>query len=389
MSEAAPSAAERRRTLAAVIASMAVQAVMFGLSIPLLGLVLETQGVDKSLNGLSTASQSAAVFFIAPFVVSLIRRFGLARLMIGSTFLSVAVFMLLPVFPNVYAWFPLRFLLGAGGAIVWIAGEAWINEIVEEQRRGRVIALYSAALSGGTAIGPLVLAQTGTAGWLPFIVSGALIAVSALPLLLAAKASPAMDERPSVRLPVFLLLAPTAMLLNGVFAATDMALITFLPIYALNLGLGESASLYLLTVMAVGGLVFQLPMGWLADHMNRRLLVIASILCLAAGTAAMPFVLSLAPWNMVFIFFFGGVFSSLYAFALILLGERFRGADLASATAVFTVMWGVGSIVGPPLGGAAMDLWQPHGLLLAVGLMFLAFLPVPIIGYLKRRRRAP
>ena len=184
MSEAAPGAAERRRSLVAVIASMTVQAVMFGLSMPLLGLVLETQGVDKSLIGLSTATQSAAIFFIAPFAVSLIRHFGLARLMIGSTFLSVAVFMLLPVFPNVYAWFPLRFLLGAGSAIVWIAGEAWINQIVEDRRRGRVIALYSAALSGGTAIGPMVLAQTGTGGWLPFIVSGALIAISSLPLFL-------------------------------------------------------------------------------------------------------------------------------------------------------------------------------------------------------------
>ena len=55
MSEAAPSAAERRRGLAAVIASMAVQAVMFGLSMPLLALVLENQGVDRSLIGLSTA----------------------------------------------------------------------------------------------------------------------------------------------------------------------------------------------------------------------------------------------------------------------------------------------------------------------------------------------
>jgi MFS family permease len=355
---------------------------------PLLGLVLANQGVDKSLIGLSTATQSAAIFFVAPFVASLIRRFGLARLMIGSTFFSVAVFMLLPVFANVYAWFPLRFLLGAGGAIVWISGEAWINQIVEDQRRGRVIALYSAALSGGTAIGPMVLAQTGTGGWLPFLVSGGLIAVSSLPLFLAAKASPAMEERPSVRFHMFLLLAPTALLLNGVFAATEMALITFLPIYTLALGLGESTSLYLLAVMAVGGLVFQLPMGWLADHVNRRLLVIASILFLIAGIAAMPFVLSLASWNMVFIFFFGGVFSSLYALALILLGERFRGADLASATAVFTVMWGVGSIAGPPIGGAAMDFWQPHGLQLAIGLMLLAFLPVPIIGYLKRRRRA-
>ena len=36
---------------------------------------------------------------------------------------------------------------------------------------------------------------------------------------------------------------------------------------------------------------------------------------------------------------------------LVLLGERFRGADLAAATAVFSAMWGVGSIVGPPVAG--------------------------------------
>ena len=386
MNEGALTAAERRRSIAAVIASLTVQALIFGLSYPLLALVLEEQGIDKSMNGLSSATQSLAVFAVAPFFGRLVAELGLARLMIASTLLSIVAFMLLPAFPNVYAWFPLRFVLGAGSTVVWIAGEVWINQIVEERTRGRIVALYSASLSGGMAAGPLVLAQTGTNGWLPFLAVAVLIAISVVPLLLAADLSPRTSGRPSARLPAYLLLAPAALLLNGVFAATDMAILTFLPIYALSLGLDQASSLYLLSVLALGGLAFQIPLGWLADHMDRMLLVILSVILMIAGVAAMPFAVTAAPWNMVYIFVVGGVFASLYSLALILLGERFQGADLASASAMFGVMWGVGSIVGPPIGGEGMELWHPHGLPLALGLMFLAYLPFPVVEYVRRRR---
>lgn len=388
MSDLVLSPAQRRRSLAAIIASMGVQALIFGLTLPLLALILESQGVDKLMIGLSAGAQSVAVFAVAPFAAKLIGALGLPRLMIGSTLLSVAVFLLLPVFPDVYAWFVLRFLIGMFGSIAWIAGEAWINQIAEDHSRGRVIAMYSAALAAGGGTGPLVLAQTGTAGWLPFLVSGALIAISAVPLLFAADASAAMSGRPTVRLHRMIWLAPTAMFLNGVFAATYMALITFLPIYSLHFGLGEASSLYLLSVMSFGGLVFQFPVGWLADRYDRRMLVIISILFLAVCTAALPFVIDTGVWGNVFVFIFGGVFSSLYTLALILLGERFKGPDLASASALFTAIFGFGSIIGPPLGGAGMDLWQPHGLTLVVGLIFVLYLPFPIRGYLRRRHAA-
>ncbi len=384
--ERSPTASERRRSLFAVIAALAVQSLIFGLSMPLLALVLDAQGVDKTLNGLSAAAQSVAIFAVAPFVSRLIALFGVARLMIGTTLLSIIVFLLLPVFPNVYAWFPLRFLLGLCGAVGWVAGEVWINQIVEERTRGRVIALYSAALAGGMSFGPFVLAQTGTEGWTPYLIVAALTLVSAIPLLFAANISPAVKGHPSTGLALFVLRAPSALLLNAVFAATYMAIITFLPIYALNLGLDQATSLYLLTVMAIGGLAMQLPIGWLADHMNRLLLVILSILITVAGLAAMPLLIAVAVWNMIYIFIFGGVMASLYTLALILLGERFQGADLASATTVFGVMWGLGSIVGPPLGGQGMELWLPHGLPLIVGILYLAYLPFPVVEYLRRRK---
>ena len=386
LDERSLTASQRRRSLFAVIASLTVQSLIFGLSMPLLALVLDSQGVDKTLNGLSAAAQSVAIFVVAPFVSRLIAMFGTARLMIGTALLSIIIFLLLPVFPNVYAWFPLRFLLGLCGAVGWIAGEVWINMIVEERIRGRAIALYSAALAGGMSVGPFVLAHTGTEGWAPYLIVAALALVSTIPLLFAANISPTVKGHPSTGLASFVLRAPSALLLNAVFAAAYMAIITFLPIYAINLGLDQATSLYLLTVMALGGLAMQLPIGWLADHMNRLLLVILSILFTVAGLAAMPFLIAVADWNMIFIFIFGGVMASLYTLALILLGERFEGADLASATTVFGVMWGLGSIVGPPLGGQGMELWLPHGLPLIVGVLFLVYLPFPVVEYLRRRR---
>ena len=378
---------ERRRSLIAVTASLTVLSLIHGLTMPLLALVLEAQGVEKSLIGLSSATQAVAVFAIAPFMPRWIARFGLARLMIGSMLMTIVVFLLLPVFPNVYAWFPLRFLLGVSGSLLWIGGEAWVNQIVGDNARGRVVAFYTAALSAGMAIGPYVLVHTGTEGWPPFLAAAALIAIAGAPLLFAADVAPDVSGTPSVRLPAFLVLAPAALLLNCVYAATDMAFLTFLPIYTLDLGLGEAASLTLLTIAGVGGVVFQLPMGWLADRVDRHILVIVSVLLVIAGAAAMPFVVALETWNMIFMFVFGGMFASLYTFALVLLGERFRGADLASASVVFGVMWGVGSVAGPPIGGAGMELLEPHGLPIVIGAAFALYLPIPVWEYVKKRRR--
>ncbi|MFP6742346.1 MAG: hypothetical protein VCD33_12095 [Alphaproteobacteria bacterium] len=103
MSDVTLTARQWRRSLSAVIASMTVQALIFGLSMPLLALVLEARGIDKMTIGISAGAQAVAVFAIAPFAARLISTLGLPRLMIGSTLLSVGVFLLLPVFPDIYA----------------------------------------------------------------------------------------------------------------------------------------------------------------------------------------------------------------------------------------------------------------------------------------------
>lgn len=376
---------ERRLSLAAVISSMAVTSLIYGFTYPLLALVLERQGVNETLIGLNAAAQGLAVFAVAPIASRAVSWLGPARLMLVSVGFSLALFLLLPVFPNIYAWFVIRFLLGSANTFLWIVGEAWINEMAEERKRGRMIGLYSMALAAGLATGPLVLAQTGSEGWLPFLVSAALIAASGVPLLFARSVAPMMKARSSVGLLAFALLAPAAMLANFIAAAADSVLITFLPLYSMNLGLAENAALYLITAMGLGGIACQVPIGWLADHMDRRLLLAASAAATAAASVALPFLVTVTPWNWMMMFFVGGLLGGFYTLGLVLVGEQFRGAELAGATAVFSSMWGVGSLVGLPMAGGTMDLLPTHGLPVALVLMALAYLPFPIVDHLKRR----
>jgi hypothetical protein len=49
-------------------------------------------------------------------------------------------------------------------------------------------------------------------------------------------------------------------------------------------------------------------------------------------------------------------------------------------------MWGTGALVGAPFSGAAMQLWDPHGLIAAIALIFLIYLPFPLVAALRTRK---
>ncbi len=332
--------------------------------------------------GLSAASQFLAIFIVAPFVKTLINTWGTARAMFYSIIATAIVFLLLAAFPNVYAWFPLRIILGVTSSIIWIGGEAWVNVSVDESRRGRVIGLYTMVLAAGFALGPFILSITGTEGWTPFVVSSIVTALGAIPLLPALDTGPDLKGQPSVSLFRFVMLAPLVMLTYFVFAATDAILLTFLSPYAVNAGLSEVEAINLLTLLATGSMVFILPLGWLADHMDRINLITLALVGMLFGSLLLPVVLTIPVLNYVFMFTLGAFFPVLYTVPLVLLGQQFKGADLAAAATVYSIMFSMGSVVGPALGGVAIDSFGQDGMPGLLAFLYLLILP---LSFMTRR----
>jgi len=377
----------RRRSLAGVIAAMAVVNLVYGISFPLLALVLDSQGVSKSLIGLSTIVQAAAILAIAPFAPGLMRRFAPSRLMQTMTVALALLFIVAGLYPNVWFWFPLRFVIGAATALLWIASEALINKLAAERWRGRIIAIYSSVGAAGFALGPLLLIITGSEGMTPFVATSMMTLLAGLPLFFVTHRRLGLADGNNHGIWRIFLLAPVIMLANVVYAASAESLITFFPLYGMHLGMTKEFTLGLMTIIGIGGMILALPLGWVADHVNRMGMLVVVLLLTMIALLAFPYALRLEPSLVfLFVFVFGGIEGMIYTLGVVLIGERFKGAQLATATTAFSACWGVGTMLGPLLVGIGMDWFGNDSMVLIIVAIFAVYLPLPVVSWSRSLR---
>jgi MFS family permease len=349
--------------------------------------VLDSQAVSKSLIGLSTIVQAAAVLAIAPFAPGLMTRFAPSRLMQAMTVALAVLFIVAGLYPNVWFWFPLRLIIGAATALLWIASEALINDLAVERWRGRIISIYASVGAAGFALGPLLLIITGSVGMTPFVTTSVMTLLAGVPLFLVAHRRMEISEGHNQGIWKVFLLAPVIMLTNVVYAAGAESMITFFPLYGMHLGMTIEFALGLMTIIGVGGMILVLPLGWVADHVNRMGMLVFILILTMAGLLAMPFALMLEPWLVfMFAFAFGGVEGMIYTLGVVLIGERFRGAQLAAASTAFTACWGAGTMLGPLLVGIGMDRFGNDSMVLIIFAIFAVYLPLPVISWLRSPR---
>jgi MFS family permease len=252
----------------------------------------------------------------------------------------------------------------------------------------------------------LVLTGVGFDGWTPFVLVALLTAVSTVPIFMAIGSVPSLAHDGGATaghgrragLVAFshamravagsLIRAPLPMLLNLCFAMLFAAVWTFLPIYAPNVGLDVDTAVMLLTIQSLGGIVMQYPIGWIADRIDRRLLSMILVAVMSGAYLAMPAALGDPFWAAPYMFFLGGMSGAIYSLALTLIGERFRGRDLAGASTMFTFMWNVGAFLGPPIMGQVMGMAGLGAFPYVLFAMTVVFLPVAVASVLRRKRAA-
>jgi MFS family permease len=227
-----------RRSLAAAIGCAAVAGIASGMTWPVLAIILDRQGHNGTLIALSSASQSVAVFVVLPLAPWLLARWGFVCTTAVGIAGAVAMLLSLPLLPDIYAWMPIRFLLGASTVVFYTACEIWVNRLATEESRGRTIGIFGFLWSGGFAAGPLIAAWTGSEGWAPFIATAALMAAAALPLLYASEPpATAAEEAATPGLFGFVRyvgLAPTLLIAVLLLGALDYTNDAFLALYGLT-----------------------------------------------------------------------------------------------------------------------------------------------------------
>jgi MFS family permease len=378
--------ASRSASLAAVFCATLGVGLIFGFQPPLLALVLTRQGESSFAIGAVTSISTIAVIGLAPFYPRVIARFGPRVAIIVGTGISVAILLVMPLLTGLQGWMALRLVTGCALGLAWIASEVWLNLLSEDESRSIVMGIYTTAFAAGVMSGPLLLQLTGTVGGRPFYVGAVCLASTAVPLLFARDAS-RVEHSPLRKQPLRRLVrvAPIAMLaalIAGLVESTDISL---LPVFGLRRGLDESAALVLVTVFLVGNVLLQLPISNLADRFGRTRILAACAGASVIGPLLLDFFMS-SPWVLwPLLLLWGGTMYGFYTQGIALLGDSYPPEDLAAANSVFIVVYCLGGLVGPGLGGVALDWWSPHGLIvfLSCGPLLLA---VPLLASARRTR---
>jgi len=368
------SAGSRSWSLAAAISAVAVFGLGIGQFAPLLSLLLETSGIDPMLNGLNAAITSVGIV-LGPFLAPRgVRVLGVNRFLLLCFALDIAAVLALKLFDSLADWFVLRFALGLIGSNIFTASEAWINRLAGDAGRGRVLGLYAALLAAGLGLGPLLLALTGVHGWTPFLVNAGISALAILPLLAAGATTLEFGGQHTGLSTGLVMQAPLIFVTVALFGLFEFALMTLLPVWGLHHGMDARAAAGTLSGVYLGAIAMQVPVGWLSDRLSRRA---ALRLCGAVGLAGAVLLIVLPLTGVALfglLFVWGGIVAAIYPVALSMAGDHFPAGALVAVNAAVISAYGLGSLAGPVLGGAAMDLWNPQGLPAVFGLVFAAFL---------------
>lgn len=385
MSVQAFNSAQRTRSLVAVIAAALSVGIAVGAMVPLISLRLEANGYSKTLIGLNGAMFPIGLLLIGYWLPRILRFFGPLRAVYFGVGVTAASVLLLPVLDNYFAWCVLRLGAGAAGGVYWVMSETWINMMVTERTRGRVMALYTATMAFGFAVGPEIVARVGIEGFLPFVIVSALLAVSAVPFFFVHDVKPEIPEHAGVNVLGAVRIAPLVLFAGLAGGAAESALYTMLPLYGTDSGYDQASAARLLTWFYIGNVVLQFPLGYIADRYGRSRLLQFCIAGTLLGAILLPLLFEhLLPLRAMLLLW-GGVTMGIYTLSLALLGERFKPGDLSAANAAYVMMYEIGGLGGPVAAGGMMDTMEREGLPLFCAIIAATYL---VYAAIARRRAA-
>ena len=377
--------AKRFWPVAGVLLLIGIEALLFGYSYPFFSLALESKGIATWLIGLNASLAGAGILIFGPFLPALIDRLGLKLLVAAQFALSFLSFAAILAFDHLAVWFVARFVMGTCFSALWTTTEIWLNGVVDDRNRGRIVGASGTLYAACQFVGPLMLSATGSSGSLPLIAAMAPLAVGVAVALSIRSAVGETDEEETgsaATLRTALGLAGALIAAAFLTGVGETAMQSLLPLYGLAHGLSEAAASRLVAVFSLGEAILVAVLGWMADRYGRRLTLIGCAAIAVVSTLALPFVMGRGFILEPVLFIAGGTVSGLYTLGIVLIGQDFRGQRLAVVSTGFAMAYSAGSVVGATPIGYLIDLFGVEALPLTVALGFLA-----LMAFLIRPRR--
>ncbi len=358
-----------------------VWALLLGMLLLMLGNGMQGTllGIRGGIEGFSTFELSVVMsgYFVGFLVGSqlaptLIRRVGHVRVFAALASLVSAILILYPSLTTPWAWILLRIAFGFCFSGVYVTAESWLNNSVANENRGRALSLYLIVQMGGMVIAQGLLLMGDASGFVLFVIPSVLVSLSFLPILLSINPTPAFDTTKPLSLVALYRISPLGcvgiLILGGVYGA----LYGMAAVYGSAAGMTPTEIPVFVASIMIGALLFQYPIGWISDRIDRRRLIMAVSIAGGLAGAAGFLVGNVFGALLIVGFLVGGLSNPLYALLIAYTNDMLDSDDMAAASGGLIFLNGVGAIAGPLITGWALGRVGPGGFWLFISTLMLA-----------------
>lgn len=326
---------------------------------------LEIEGYDAGVIGVVLALTSLGFVLGSIYGVRIVRRVGHIRAFAAFAGVAASATLAHPLYVSVATWLLLRFVLGFCIAGLMLVVESWINASATKETRGVLLGSYMVLFFLAASGGQFMVALGDPGADRLFVVAGILIALSLVPVSLTDSTPPAIE--PASGLSLRTLWRRSELGLAGAAAGGVVigAFGTVGPVYAYEMKLPVEDVARFMGISILAAMALQWPIGLLSDRLPRRLIIIVIAGAAAAAALATALIGHRSPLHLyVGVALMYGLAACIYPVCLALTHDMLSPAQVVPASRAMLLVNGIGAVAGPVVGGLAISLLGPSGLML-------------------------
>lgn len=343
--------------------SIGFLAIGYGMILTFIGVFLKENGTSDMVIGFINAAFFLGAMASSIFSQKIISTIGHIRSFVTFASLMVITFLLHSLFLDEFFWAVLRLVSGFAYYGLLIILESWLNEKSSNEQRGQILAIYTTVFYLATAFGQLLLNIDEDFKHMIFSIGAVLVLFSVIFIAMTKIKEPVLRpfERYSFpKLYNIVPLAVTGSFISGFFIG---GFFTMVPLYIIKEFASKEVLSFFMTIVLLGGLLSQWPIGKLSDIYGRRKLIAVT----GFSTALVSLLFILLPLNETMLYGLGLLLGvsifCIYPLSLSRANDVIdENKDIVEISRALLFAYGTGSFCAPLIIGLAFSFLSQQSL---------------------------
>jgi len=332
-------------------------------------------GFDNIAIGILISLYYTGYLFGCVFMPKIVKRVGHIRAFIlGAAVLGIAT-LGYSISNSSYMWSVFRFFSGSCMAGIYVITESWVNEAADDTNRGRTISRYRIVDLSAVVLGQLLIGVFNFENSNSFVLANIFMTMGLIPLAFTNSPSPQPIRDVKIKFGKAFKSSRIATFTTFVAGMAFGSFFGLGPVFAAEIGYDSQFIGVFVASALVGGIVFQMIVGRLADKFDREWLLVFFSL----GSAIFAFGIGQSSTSEIILILlvglWGGFASPIYSLAVAIANDRSKAEDFLEISGSLLLIYSLGAVVGPNVSAIAMSQAKPSSLFyfLAVIFMMLVF----------------